>query len=284
MRLLRGLCSSSARPSASMSGGTYMAKRPRRPFLSPYQPPTGIVRRAGPRLDRALRSRLLLVGAAEEHPVAVLPQHRVEVVERAQLVAERRLADDADERRRVGLLVPVHLVLRRPRRGLQNPRRFLRARRPAASRDHGTGATTRRMDTIKRCAIRNVLFDLDGTLIDSGAIILASFKHATRTVLSREIPDAELARTRRRLEHPRADARDRRRCRPTSWCASTASTTSRCTTSWRPSRASSTSSPSSSVKGRRLGDRDREAPTDGRARVRTYSRSSATSTSSSPRT
>ena len=39
----------------------------------------------------------------------------------------------------------------------------------------------------------NVLFDLDGTLIDSGAIILASFRHATRTVLRREIPEAELA-------------------------------------------------------------------------------------------
>jgi pyrophosphatase PpaX len=38
-----------------------------------------------------------------------------------------------------------------------------------------------------------VLFDLDGTLIDSGAIILASFRHATQTVLAREIPDAELA-------------------------------------------------------------------------------------------
>jgi pyrophosphatase PpaX len=38
-----------------------------------------------------------------------------------------------------------------------------------------------------------VLFDLDGTLIDSGAIILASFRHATRTVLRREIPEAELA-------------------------------------------------------------------------------------------
>jgi pyrophosphatase PpaX len=38
-----------------------------------------------------------------------------------------------------------------------------------------------------------VLFDLDGTLIDSGAIILASFKHATRTVLEREIPETELA-------------------------------------------------------------------------------------------
>jgi pyrophosphatase PpaX len=39
----------------------------------------------------------------------------------------------------------------------------------------------------------HVLFDLDGTLIDSGSIILASFRHATRTVLEREIPDAELA-------------------------------------------------------------------------------------------
>ncbi len=34
-----------------------------------------------------------------------------------------------------------------------------------------------------------VLFDLDGTLIDSGAMILASFRHATQTVLAREIPD-----------------------------------------------------------------------------------------------
>jgi pyrophosphatase PpaX len=40
---------------------------------------------------------------------------------------------------------------------------------------------------------RTVLFDLDGTLIDSGAMILASFRHATRTVLAREIPDEELS-------------------------------------------------------------------------------------------
>jgi pyrophosphatase PpaX len=39
---------------------------------------------------------------------------------------------------------------------------------------------------------RTVLFDLDGTLVDSGAMILASFRHATRTVLRREIPDHEL--------------------------------------------------------------------------------------------
>jgi pyrophosphatase PpaX len=34
-----------------------------------------------------------------------------------------------------------------------------------------------------------VLFDLDGTLIDSGEMILASLRHATRTVLRREIAD-----------------------------------------------------------------------------------------------
>src|SRR4029077_10989408 len=41
MRLFLGLCSTSARPSASRSGGMYMPKRPRRPFFKPYQPPTG---------------------------------------------------------------------------------------------------------------------------------------------------------------------------------------------------------------------------------------------------
>jgi pyrophosphatase PpaX len=37
------------------------------------------------------------------------------------------------------------------------------------------------------------LFDLDGTLVDSGAMIIASYRHATRTVLEREIPDEVLA-------------------------------------------------------------------------------------------
>src|SRR5262245_37382511 len=37
-----------------------------------------------------------------------------------------------------------------------------------------------------------VLLDLDGTVVDSAAIILASMRHATRTVLEREIPDQEL--------------------------------------------------------------------------------------------
>ena len=37
-----------------------------------------------------------------------------------------------------------------------------------------------------------VLFDLDGTVVDSGGIILASMRHAARTVLGREYSDQEL--------------------------------------------------------------------------------------------
>jgi pyrophosphatase PpaX len=37
-----------------------------------------------------------------------------------------------------------------------------------------------------------VLFDLDGTVIDSGAIILASMRHAAKEVLGLEPPDEEL--------------------------------------------------------------------------------------------
>ena len=41
----------------------------------------------------------------------------------------------------------------------------------------------------------SVLFDLDGTVVDSGAIILASMRHATREVIGREFTDAELMQT-----------------------------------------------------------------------------------------
>jgi pyrophosphatase PpaX len=37
-----------------------------------------------------------------------------------------------------------------------------------------------------------VLFDLDGTLVDSAAVILASFHHATETVLNRRVSDAQI--------------------------------------------------------------------------------------------
>jgi pyrophosphatase PpaX len=38
-----------------------------------------------------------------------------------------------------------------------------------------------------------VLFDLDGTLIDSGPMIVASMKHAARSVLGRDIPEEVLS-------------------------------------------------------------------------------------------
>jgi pyrophosphatase PpaX len=40
-----------------------------------------------------------------------------------------------------------------------------------------------------------VLFDFDGTVVDSGAIILASMRHATRKVLGRDYSDEELLQT-----------------------------------------------------------------------------------------
>ncbi len=41
-------------------------------------------------------------------------------------------------------------------------------------------------------AVSCVLFDLDGTLIDTVALILSSFRHATRAVLGEELPDEVL--------------------------------------------------------------------------------------------
>jgi pyrophosphatase PpaX len=38
-----------------------------------------------------------------------------------------------------------------------------------------------------------VLFDFDGTLVDSGAIILSSFRHAARTVLARDVEEEQIA-------------------------------------------------------------------------------------------
>ena len=48
------------------------------------------------------------------------------------------------------------------------------------------------LDTIADVRFPVVLFDLDGTLVDSGAIILASFQHAARAVLDRDVPATEI--------------------------------------------------------------------------------------------
>ena len=51
--VLRSLSSTSASPSSFMTGGTYMAKRPRSPLLQPVPSLDRILRRARPRLDGA---------------------------------------------------------------------------------------------------------------------------------------------------------------------------------------------------------------------------------------
>ena len=40
--------------------------------------------------------------------------------------------------------------------------------------------------------VRGIMFDNDGTLVDTGQLILDSFRHATKTVLHRDFPDSRL--------------------------------------------------------------------------------------------
>ena len=54
----------------------------------------------------------------------------------------------------------------------------------------GTAFTAVTMASVARFPV--ILFDLDGTVVDSGAIILASMRHATREVLGQEFRDDEL--------------------------------------------------------------------------------------------
>jgi hypothetical protein len=86
-----------------------------------------------------------------------------------------------------------------------------------------------------------ILFDLDGTVVDSGAIILASMRHATREVLGRNYSDEELLKT---VGGPHL--------RPTgsssSWTC-TAPITSRSTTSSRPAPGWRTCSRASTSRG-----------------------------------
>src|SRR5207245_4349143 len=81
-----------------------------------------ILWRSPPRLDGALGRRLLLVGTPEEHPVAVLLQHRVQIVNGPEVVAQLRLADDAYDGGRIGIFGAIHLVIGRSTRRLQLPR------------------------------------------------------------------------------------------------------------------------------------------------------------------
>ena len=48
--------------------------------------------------------------------------------------------------------------------------------------------------TWDNASMKGILFDNDGTLVDTYDLILASFRHSTRTVLGKVIPDEELMR------------------------------------------------------------------------------------------
>jgi pyrophosphatase PpaX len=66
----------------------------------------------------------------------------------------------------------------------------------ATRRPVGQGAWARTVKArIEGVRFGVVLFDLDGTVVDSAGIILASMRHATRQVLGREIPDGALMAT-----------------------------------------------------------------------------------------
>ena len=45
---------------------------------------------------------------------------------------------------------------------------------------------------LPRRVLGTVLFDLDGTVIDTGPLIADSFRHAVRTVLGKTIDDEEM--------------------------------------------------------------------------------------------
>lgn len=75
-------------------------------------------------------------------------------------------------------------------------RGLLARRRPAGLslyRRHGAAAWGKvRMNRKPQRKPRGVLFDLDGTLIDTYDLILQSFRYTVRTVLGRDVPDALL--------------------------------------------------------------------------------------------
>src|SRR3954470_5503124 len=96
-------------------------------LLQPVPATDRVVVRPRPRLDRTGRSGLLLVGAAERHPVAVRLEHRVEVLDGALVVLQLGAADLADDHRRIVRVVEVHRVLTRPGRRREPPGIVLRA-------------------------------------------------------------------------------------------------------------------------------------------------------------
>ena len=65
---------------------------------------------------------------------------------------------------------------------------------PARPGRHAADSPARATLAERTAALQAVLFDLDGTLIDSVELILSSFRHATAHVLGAPLPDEELMR------------------------------------------------------------------------------------------
>src|SRR6185437_4521470 len=102
--------------------GTSRASEGAHALLQPVPAAHRVARRAAPGLDRAVGGGLLLVGVAQRHPVAALLQHRVQVVNAAELVAQLRGAHLDDQGGRVAGLIAPGLEVGLSRRRGQDPR------------------------------------------------------------------------------------------------------------------------------------------------------------------
>src|SRR2546423_740159 len=87
-------------------------------LLQPVPAANRILRRPRPGLDGSVGYRFLLVGAAERHPVTVLLEHLVQVVQPAQLIADLGLAHLDDKGWRGKRFVPGGPETRRARGGV----------------------------------------------------------------------------------------------------------------------------------------------------------------------
>jgi len=81
-----------------------------------------ILRRASPGFYRAFGRGLLLVRAAQRHPISVLPERRMKIVDAAEVVSKLGLADGHNECRRGQTFISVCGEFRCSWRRLQQPR------------------------------------------------------------------------------------------------------------------------------------------------------------------
>src|SRR5216684_790424 len=90
-------------------------------FLQPVPTTDRILRGSAPRFDGPVGGRLLFVRTSQQHPIAVRLEHRVQIVDRPEMVPEFRAPRFHDERRRIERFIPECRELRRPARGLEFP-------------------------------------------------------------------------------------------------------------------------------------------------------------------